>query len=553
MHSAGHVMRELAQLREELLSQRGISEAIADHFFLPDYASTTHDPLLLHDVPAAVERIFTARDKRERVLVWGDYDADGITATAILMTVLQGLGVAVTPYLPHRTDDGYALNSRVLQDLSPHFDLLISADCGVSNGEEITWLKGQGKDVIVVDHHELPERLPPADAILHPRLGEYPFAHLSGAGVAWKLSQAILRDPRSKIALREEDLLDLAALGTIGDVVPLLGENRAIVTFGLKRLSRPQRAGVAALCRTCRLSFQQTISAKDVAFRIVPHLNAAGRMDHSQPALDLLLAHNEDEAHRLAQKLSEYNQERQVLTRRMMAEAERNLDLSLPFVFSANLAWRAGIVGLAAGRLADQYGRPAIVVGGNGKAAVGSARAPAGMNVLELLSTGKDFLTKLGGHERAAGFSLNADQISSFREALAAGVTSEAPPETLARLGIHAELDPGLLSWDLLELVESFEPYGEGNPRPQFLVRGMRVLDTRTMGKSSEHVRLMLAGEAETVEAVGFRKAKAAQGLGERVDIVGSLEANEYRGQRRLQFVIEDLAPAGTVRVENRN
>lgn len=534
--------RSLTQLREQLLSERGVNAAREEDFFRPSFETSIHDPFLLHDLVAGLERIQKAKKNRERVLVWGDYDVDGITATAILVSVLTEIGVAVTPYLPNRADDGYSLNQSVLESLLPHFDLIISADCGVSSLEEIAWLKTQGKDVIVVDHHEMRDSLPEADAILHPRLGTYPFAHLSGAGVAWKFAQALLPE-------RSRDLLELAALGTIADVVPLLGENRAIVTFGLRGIAHSKRPGVAALCRTCRLAGNPALSSQDVAFRLVPHLNAAGRMDHPQPSLDLLLTQDEYQAEVLAQRLAQYNRERQSVTRKVMAEAEANLDTTLPFMFSANLDWGVGIVGLAAGRLAEQYGRPAIVVGGNGRHAVGSARAPLGSNVLELLRTAESFLMKLGGHERAAGFSLEPAQLEKFQQALAEASPQEKKERVLVR-EVQAELEPKLLNWDLLELLESFEPYGEGNKRPLFLVRGLSVLDVRLMGKEQEHLKLMLAGFGETLEAVGFRKAKQAPAVGSRVDIVGTVEVNEYRGNRRLQFVMEDVALAGAMRIE---
>lgn len=530
------VVHSLSRLSERLLSQRGIGQAGAEDFFLPTLSGSLHNPRRLSGMDGVLESIEEARQRQKRVLVWGDYDADGITATAILVSALSDFAVAVTPYLPHRADDGYGLQQGLLENLLPHFDVLIAADCGISNVSEIAWLRTQGKDVIVVDHHEIPASIPPAH-ILHPRLGNYPFPHLSGAGVAWKLAQALAPE-------RALDYLDLAALGTVGDVVPLLGENRAIVKFGLQRISAAGRAGMTALLRTCRLQPGKHVSVEDLAFRVIPRLNAAGRMDHPQPALDLLLTQDELQAEQLAQKLHELNLSRQTATRRVLAEAGENIDLTLPFVFSANVDWGVGIVGLAAGRLAEQYGRPAIVVGGNGRYAVGSARAPAGANVLELLETGRHFLSRLGGHKRAAGFSLAVEHIAGFRAALATA-TSPAAAESAEIIHIDAELETALISWDLVDLVESFAPWGEGNPKPRFLVRGLSVLDARLLGKAREHLKLILSGPGEPLEAIGFRKAKQAPKVGARVDVVGTVEVNEYQGHKRLQVVMEDLAPAG--------
>lgn len=489
-----------------------------------------HDPFSLPGVSSALEILHRAHKKNQRVLVYGDYDADGITATAILVLALRCAGVSTTPYLPHRLDDGYALHQTVLEALINEFDVLIAADCGVSNGDEISWLKSQGKTVIVVDHHEFSETLPSADAILHPRIGSYPFGHLSGAGVAWKLAHALLgQDQANK-------LVDLAMLGTVADVVPLLGENRALVKLGLKKIMRTERVGLAALTQACRL--QGACSAEDVAYRLAPRLNAAGRMDHPQPALDLLLAESTVRADELVQQLNLYNTQRQAASKSVMKAAQADVDLSLPFVFSANTAWSAGIVGLAAGHLARQYARPAIVVGGNGTLAVGSARAPRGCNVLELLVQGREHLVKLGGHARAAGFSLEEKNIPRLQQALSLAHVIHVPASEPA---IEALLPRELLTWDLLDIVEELEPYGEGNPKPRFMAQGLSVLDARLVGKKREHLKLMLKGGYEPLEAIGFGLGKSLPKGSRPVDIVFTVEANEYGGRRRLQLSLEKI------------
>lgn len=541
--AGGQPVRSLPELQSILLARRGIPEAAAASFFSPDYAASIHDPEQLSGVKAAVARLRQAKRRGERVLVYGDYDADGVTATAILVTTLRALGISVTPYLPHRMDDGYALNQTVLQPLLPEFDILIAADCGISNQAEIAWLKTQGKDVIIVDHHTLPDVLPPANAILHPALDDYPFPFLSGAGVAWKLATALTGDGA--------EALDLAMLGTVADVVSLTGENRAIVKFGLQRLSRTKRIGLSALGAACRLP-AGALRAEDIAFRVIPCLNAAGRMDHPQRALDVLLTQESSQAARFVRELTTLNTQRQTLTRRIMAEAETQVDLALPFVFLVDTAWWAGIVGLAAGRMADKFKRPAIVIGGNGQepvGAVGSARSPRGSNVLQLLETGRQHLLKLGGHARAAGFSLPAENIPRFKEALLAAPGSrEKPTETVPTA--EALLDHSLLSWDLLELVEAFAPFGEGNPKPLFAAQNVEVLDRRGVGKTGEHVKFVLGAAFEPIEAIGFGLAKAAHSIRERADILFGIEVNEYGGRRRLQLALKDIARAGQIQVQ---
>lgn len=536
------VVRSLDRLTEILLAQRNVATTALEEFFTPSFAGSIHDPMELPDMGKARERILRAIEKRERILVYGDYDADGVTATAILVTVLRELGGHVVPYLPHRLDDGYALNQGVLARLLPEFDVLITADCGVSNVEEIEWLNKQGKSVIVADHHEVREKLPPAAAVVHPRVGHYPFGYLSGAGVAWKIAQALVGE-------KATELLDLAALGTLADVVPLIGENRAIVKFGLSVMRRTQRPGLKALLAACRIEPAAGISTEDLVFRVIPRLNAAGRMDHPQPALDVLLADSPARAQRLVEQLNGYNQKRQTLTRKIMLEATADVDPSLPFVFSANDAWPAGVVGLVAGRLAEKFARPAIVVGGNGRHAVGSARAPAGANVLELLKAGEEHLMKLGGHERAAGFSLAAENIAEFKEALAAVAKQISFTAHGDVLRADAVVDHTLLSWDLLELVEKLSPFGEANTKPKFVAKNLSVLDARVVGKTSAHGRLTVAGAHEPIEAIGFDLAQQVMGVEDTADALFSVEVNEFRGQRRLQLVLEDVAPSGSVTI----
>ncbi|MEK7556346.1 MAG: single-stranded-DNA-specific exonuclease RecJ [Patescibacteria group bacterium] len=546
------VVATLERLREVLLGLRGIDPEEAAGFFLPEYDSTIHAPLLMRGMRRAVDRLFAAREAGERVLVYGDYDADGVTATALLVTVLRKLGIQVIPYLPHRLEDGYGLNRRALERLLPEFDLLISADCGISNAEEIAYLASRGKDVIIVDHHELPAHLPSAFAILHPRLPSYPFPYLSGAGVAFKLAQGLLRDARARRvgeAHDEHALLDLAALGTIADVVPMLGENRAIARFGLSMLGRRSRVGLSCLLSECRLAQGKAVTAQDAAFRLLPRLNAAGRMDHPQPALDLLLTQSAQQARDLVLRLNAYNSERQIVTRRVMAEARGQVDPASPFVFVASTDWPAGVLGLAAAKLAEEFAKPAIVVGGAGDGAVGSARAGSGANVLQILELGRTHLLRLGGHTRAAGFSLTPASIPRFHQALRkayGGLSARAPAAVVA----DAWVDHSLLSWDLLELIESFAPFGEGNQEPVFVARGLPVLDARVVGKSKDHLKLKLAAGSEAVDAIGFGLAQARKEVGRRIDALFTVETNEFGGRRQLSLKLREIAPAGRVRVQ---
>ncbi|MBI1833717.1 MAG: single-stranded-DNA-specific exonuclease RecJ [Candidatus Andersenbacteria bacterium] len=546
-------IEELVALQLQLCRLRNIDEAGSDLFFAPNYDSIIHNPHELTDMSEAVERITSAVKKGEHILVWGDYDADGVSATAVLTEALIAVGAAVAPYLPHRTDEGYGLNLKTLKTLAGGFDLLITVDCGIGNLEEINWLKSQGKDVIVVDHHEIPKELPPARAILHPRhpAGNYPWPHLCGAGVAWKLSQALFRHeplgPRSQDD--EKWLLDLPLLGTLGDVMPLMGENRGIVRFGLEVLRRTRRPGLRALMEATRVE-RQTITARQVVFRLVPLINAAGRMDHPQAALDVLLAKTMEQGQLKAQILMQLNAQRRILTRKILKEAEEKVDPALPVVFAFDKRWAPGVVGIVAGQLAQKHGKPALVIGSNGREAVGSARTAAGIDIHAVLQQAAKHTIKLGGHKQAAGFSLAEGSIVDFRDAVTQILMQDfVAANDGTSLSADAIITPRLLQWDTHALLQRFEPFGEGNPAPKFVIRNVPVVRVRRVGKDQSHLKLTLKAENQDIEAIGFGLGENVAGLPKTVDVLGTLNINTFRGVGNLEVAMDDVAPAGSVTI----
>lgn len=545
---------ELPLLRSRLLSLRGVNEAGEESFFRPTYETSIHDPLLLHGMEEAVERIFSAVKKKQHIVVYGDYDADGISSTAVLITALREIGAVCSPYLPHRSDEGYGLNLGALKMLAAEADLIITVDCGVANVEEIEWLAQEKVDVIVVDHHEMGKELPKARAVLHPRHpeGKYPWGYLCGAGVTWKLCQQLWRHYHKMHGKTDPDaekwLLDLALLGTVADIVPLVNENRAIVHFGLVVLARTRRPGLRALLDSLRLD-SSTLSAKDVSHRIVPRLNAPGRLDHPQPALDLLLASSGSEASRLAAVLEQYNTRRQTVSRKVAREAEAQVVAEAPFVFAFNPGWPAGVVGLAASQLAQKFSRPAVIIGGNGKHGVGSARSPKGSNILRILEAGREHVLKLGGHAQAAGFSVLHDKINDFHAALmeyakagALGRHEQQP------LHIDAVIDQQLLTWQTAEMLMGFEPFGEGNSSPVLAVKKVPVSSVRRVGKTGDHLKLGL-DVAGPLDVIGFGLGERAEKLGTTIDMAGTLKMDFYGGRARLAFELLDVAPAGKVKI----
>ncbi|MFH1354116.1 MAG: single-stranded-DNA-specific exonuclease RecJ [bacterium] len=546
----GGIINEAGELREVLLAQRGVASSEREAFFEPRYNRDIHDPYLMFDMEVAVGRIRRAVEKKECIVIYGDYDADGISSMAVLIDVLKMLGANVSPYLPHRLNDGYGLRMSVLRKLAVDADLLITVDCGVSDYEEVAWLMAQGIDVIVTDHHNLPAELPQALAILHPRhpRGRYPFGYLCGAGVAWKLAQALLEDREM-----EKWLLDLVCLGTVADMVPMMGENKAIVSFGLRVLRRSNRPGLRKLVQTARRG-SDVLDADTVGYRVVPLMNAPGRLEHGQPVLDLLLTQEERRADELVAELVRYNRSRSTLSRQVEREVTEQIGkLDGPILFASGSQWAAGVVGLVAGRLCERFARPAIVVGGGNGHAVGSARAPAGLNVFKLIADQEEHLLNYGGHPSAAGFSLEYDKVDKFSRALAEKAGQIKNEINYREEQADAIVEHNLLNWDTAEMLEQFSPYGEGNKRPKLVGRQLELADWRLVGKTKEHVKFVFRNGDEPLDGIGFGLAddellKTVKS-GESVDVLFYLDINEFKGRRGLQLQIRDIAPAGRVKI----
>lgn len=544
----------LAQLEQLLLENRGVTDAEA--FYTPNYQRDIHDPFLLFQMDVAVNRIYQAIADEQHIMVYGDYDADGVTSTAIITSVLQRLGAHVTPFLPHRSEHGYGLHSGVVRELANDIGLVITVDCGISNVEQIADLAEDGVDTIVVDHHLVPKVLPAAVAIIHPAhpQGSYPWRELCGAGTAWKLAQGLLRDQRSGVADdpdQEKWLLDLAALGTVADMVPLLGENRAIVQFGLEVLRRSPRPGIHALLAAGRLDVA-ALTAKDLSWRVIPLLNAAGRMDHAQPALDVLSAQTPAEAERAMAEIKELDTLRRSKSKEVADAAALQINPDAAILFAHHVSWPAGVVGLAANALVRQFARPALVAGGNGEALTGSVRTTQAVNAVEMLTAVSHTLVKFGGHARAAGFTVALDQVENFTAALVVYGESLAVAAPVQLEQAEVVLAADLVTTGTVHLLQKFAPFGQGNTEPTFVIKDLILLDWRPVGKSGDHAKLNFKVGDHLLEAIGFGLAKQLQSkrlIGQTVDVLAQLSENEWRGRRTLQLSVEALVPAGTVRI----
>ncbi|MBC8160597.1 MAG: single-stranded-DNA-specific exonuclease RecJ [Roseiflexaceae bacterium] len=536
-----------------LLYQRGLrgSESIAA-FLSSDYRGGLHDPFLMKGMDAAATRIARAVAEHEPIIVYGDYDTDGVTSVTLLVQAIRAMGGDIQPYIPHRERDGYGLNNVASDKLAASgVKLLITVDCGISNADEVAHAKQLGIDVIVTDHHTPPEQLPAAYAIINPKQPgcTYPFSQLTGVGIAYKLVQALARKGL-KMALRGRDLLDVVALGTVADMGPLVGENRVLVRAGLESLNATQRPGLAALIAEAGL-VQGRVTATDISFMLGPRLNAAGRLDDAVLAYRLLLAEDLAEARELAQQLNTANRRRQELTREAQATASARIyeqGKAERRIVVHDGEYAAGIVGLVAAKLVDEFGRPVLLVERGEEFSRGSARSVPGFNIIAALTDCADLFTRFGGHSAAAGFTIPTAQLPELERRLNDYADAHLPDELLQpALQIDAELPLGDLSWQLLGQLSALEPFGFGNSQPVLLSSKVRAVGW-ARGNEGAHLKLRLddGQGGASFDAIAFRLGHLAEFFATPriIDIVYTFEANEWQGQRTLQLNVKDFRRA---------
>lgn len=534
---------------DKIRENRGLtdSEDLAQ-FIKPDFEKGFHDPFLLKGMDRACERIHKAIKDGERIIVYGDYDVDGISSAAIIYLALGHLGAKISYRLPHRVNDGYGLSEKYIREfIDIEIGLVITVDCGVSNADEITLAKENGIDVIITDHHTIPEKHP-SDAyeILHPNLpdGNYPFKDLTGAGVAFKLAQALLKDDKVSYSL-----LDLASLGTVADCGPIVGENRLIVKKGLEMMPNTKWEGLRNLQEISGVNFDKPLSTYTIGYQLAPRINAAGRIDSPYFALQLLIQEEKTEtAVKLAKKLETLNKKRQDMLKKSLDEAEkRYLEFGQEdlVVMDYSPDWHVGIIGLIAGRLAEKYAKPAIIMHDFGDHLVGSARSQSYFNVIEAFTEFKEFFTHYGGHAQAAGFSIKKSEVDNFIVEFKAYVKDKlATCDITASLKIDCEIVAEEISWDTLEFIKSLEPFGIANQRPTFLLRGAEIEQSKVVGKDEKHLSLNIRKDDKSVRAIAFNFGEHNEYAREHknLDIVFQLEENEWKGNSSLQLKIVDFS-----------
>lgn len=543
----------VSQLLAQCLVNRGFHEPSIAGLFLQPRLKQLADPFLLPNMAAAVERLYHARAKNEPLVIFGDYDVDGVTSTALLTETLRALGWRVSQYLPHRMEEGYGLSQEGVENCLAKFPttLLLAVDCGSTAVTAIDWLRDKGVDVLVLDHHQISSPAPRALALVNPQCGNGPFKELCSAGLAFKLAHALVKRGR-ELGLPEAEkydlrpLLDLVALGTIADLVPLTGENRILVSMGLERLRSTARTGLVALKKVAQVS-SLSLGTYEVGFQLAPRLNAAGRIENAEEALHLLMAPDMASAEPLAQSLDMRNRERQKIERSIVEEVigavRARFDPKRDFVIvEGQMMWHVGVVGIVASRVLQQFYRPTIIVGGDGNAWRGSGRSISGFDLAAALRECQDLLVRHGGHAMAAGLTIESEKLDTLRERLNELARRSLKPEELQPvLRLDGEVALKELTLDRLEELEQLKPMGQGNPAVQFVARNLtQSRPLQRMGAEKQHVKLWVTDGSVTHEAVWWGAGKDATLPPGRFDIAFAPQINEFNGRRTVQLKVLD-------------
>lgn len=564
---------QLPRLVANLLYHRNIrSQKEIDEFLQPDYSHDVHDPFLFNDMEKAVARIFSAIEKNEKVTIHGDYDADGVSASVILASMFKALDFHnFNVFLPHRETDGYGINKNTINLL--HMEgtkLIISCDCGISNVEEVDLANSLGIDVIITDHHSIPVTLPKAHAIIHPKIEteKYPDKGLAGGGVAFKLMQGVLATHKKthdilpngqNHATFEKWQLDMAAIASVADMVPLVGESRTLTKYGLIVLNKTKRLGLQKLLLEARLmeqdgSMKREIDADTIGFQIAPRINAAGRMNHANVAYKLFVAESGTDAVDLAFELNQNNLDRQKATEEIVKKAIEQIEenqMNNPVIFAIGKGWSTGIVGLISSKLKEKYQKPAIVMAENNLEVTGSGRSVKGFDMIGNMQEIPQYFLKFGGHPMACGFTLKSPEVlEEFKQAMIQKYNEKTKGlDMTPTLNIDAEIDMDNVNWDLYDVLDNFKPFGQANEKPKYLARGVTVTSFERMGKDKTHLRIMVKHNTPKIrKTIGWSLCGGKDinwcnvlKVNDKIDIVFEMDINEWNGNREIQLTIVDL------------
>lgn len=541
---------EIHPLILQLLWNRGLKNQVQiDQFLLPDYSQDLHDPFLFREMEKTVKRIKQAIDAKEKITIYGDYDSDGVCSTAVLYLTLQKMGAEVFYYLPDREKEGYGLNIEALQSIIQEgTKLIITVDCGITNIEEVEFIKNQGVEIIITDHHVPLDKLPKAYTVVNPWVKEdnYPFQDLAGSGVAFKVCQALLKKhPVENNEAFEKWLLDLVAIGSVADVVAMQGENRVLVRYGLIVLNKTPRAGLRQLIKKSRINLGE-IDTRSIGLQISSRLNAAGRVDHANIALEMLIAQDNKKAEELADRLQTLNEKRQKMMERMFIEAHQEVgDHQLgKIIIAYKKNWPVGLLGITAHRLVDLYQRPALILSIRDNEIKGCGRSIDEFNLIEFLKKFDHLFVRYGGHAGAAGFTLKENSqefLDNFSRTISTEVEKYLPDETLAKkIFIEAEVNLENINWQFYEELLKFEPFGENNLPPIFSSKNLVVKNIKKVGKKNQHLKIIL-NSGKSLIYFGGGNELTKEDIDKKIDIIFELGDNQWNGTREMEFKVLDL------------
>lgn len=533
----------ISEIIAKVLLNRGISDDNDIESFLHPKLENLNDPFLLNDMDIAVDRIIECIETKQKITIYGDYDVDGITSIATLSKFLTELGIDNDYYLPNRLDEGYGLNNNALDKIAASgTKLLITVDCGISAYDEIEYAKSIGLEVIVTDHHECPEKLPLALAVIDPKREDstYPFSSLAGVGVTFKLIYAI----SLKLGLdrkRYLKYLDIVCLGTVADIVPLIDENRIIVNYGLILVRETRNIGLRALID---ITGYTSIDSTSISFGIAPRINACGRMGEAEIALKLLLTASESEARAIAEKLNELNKERQDVEKKIINEAidiiERDKLYNNDIIIVGSLNWHHGVIGIVASKITELYYKPSVLISFEDGVGKGSGRSIEGFDLHEALTLCSQYLDKFGGHEMAIGLSLKEENFNDFKINLEKITSDRIDKEALPSIKIDAIVDIRNINMEIFAHMKLLEPYGESNPSPLFVSKNLKVESVRLLS-NDKHLKISLKDGNVILNAIGFNLGDKQVRLGDKVDVVYALEINRYNNMESIQLNVKDI------------
>jgi single-stranded-DNA-specific exonuclease len=540
---------------ETLLSDRGYVDIQSiEQFFRPDYDRDLHDPFLFVSMRRVVDRMRQAQAGGERIGIFGDYDADGVTSSVLLRLALERLGFSVTVYIPHKEKEGHGVHQNALDAFQKAgVTVMFTVDCGMTNIAEVAEANRLGMDVIIIDHHHVPEIFPDAFAIVNPKVRDcgYPFQELCGAGTTFKVIQALYQELAPERTGELKWLLDLAAIGTVADVMPLIRENRAIVTYGLIVLSKTRNVGLQEMYTIGKLKIDEwnRPDARMIGFQIGPRINAASRMDHGRIAHDLLASQDQAEAVVLASRLEQLNNDRRKLSERIssLVRAEAKEQRDRRSIIAVHPDYTIGVVGLVAGTIAREIGKPVVVLRQYDTHSTGSLRSIPGLNIIEVVERCGDLLEKFGGHAQAAGLTVKNELLPEFRTRFDE-IVNELLPDEIGEpeLIIDMRLEPRHLTMELLSDINGFAPFGQGNPEPVFLLEELVIRSIRFVGAGEKHLKINFLpadGSGKNIDGIAFSLGSRFPDLkeGDRVSVVFQLSENTWNGASSLQLKIMDM------------